>query len=211
MDISSLMAKTLARVAQAPQAAPPVAVVGDPALARLVAQGVPVRSSRLALGDLEETPALIATRRWMASGEHCLLALAGAKGIGKTVAAAWAMAQPRRSNPAATAPGLFITAAALARIDRYEAGAVDAVLKASMLVVDDIGVEFNDAKGAFASLFDEALGARYGNELPTVITTNLGEAKFIERFGARIVDRFDEAGVWFERGGESLRGKANAP
>ena len=81
-------------------------------------------------------------------------------------------------------------------------------MHAPVLVVDDLGSEYNDAKGFFSALLDEVIDCRYGAKLPTVITTNLDSSGFSARYGARVVDRIREAGRFINCGNTSLRGRA---
>jgi hypothetical protein len=184
--------------------------------------GLPQRALDIVLAGLTETPALQAVR-----GPACdILVLASAPGSGKTVAGVARVrdhiAAPRNWTPRTdyddehrrTIPhfvGLlpvWTTAAALARLDHFSDAALKPYMQARLLVIDDLGAEYLDAKGFFASLFDELLDARYGGKLPTVITTNLDAAGFATRYGVRIVDRIRESGRFINCGNTSLRGRA---
>jgi DNA replication protein DnaC len=83
-------------------------------------------------------------------------------------------------------------------------------LFASRLVIDDLGEEFNDTKGNFLAVLDEAVSDRIANLRPTVITTNLDVEAFKLRYGARVTDRIRGSGRWFAVAGESMRGRAEA-
>jgi DNA replication protein DnaC len=93
-------------------------------------------------------------------------------------------------------------------MDRFAANAVSSVTKAGFLVIDDLGAEYSDSKGFFASLFDEVVNARYENMRPTILTTNLDVEGFAARYGERIVDRIREAGRFLNCGAQSLRRRA---
>lgn len=133
--------------------------------------------------------------------------LSGGAGSGKTVAAAWwilvSLRDParwdqrdydeheiRRRGPLPE----FITAAHLARWERYSDAEMNRLLYAPELVIDDLGVEFADKSGSFLATLDEVVNCRYGNELPTLITTNLDAAAFKSRYGERIADRIRQSG-----------------
>lgn len=240
-EIGELMAGVLARAALAPEEAAEERAAREAAelaaeverqVGYCTARGVPLRAARHVAGVCRDTPAMTATRSWWQS-DKCLLVLAGPKGVGKSVAAAWVVAQQPKSGPPTSRhvdagmpdfsnsrngrprPGWrvgprFVDAAGLARVNRYDAAQVDELVCAATLAIDDLGVEFVDAKGAFASLLDEVINARYGNELRTVITTNLPAKDFKARFGERIADRIREAGIWHEHGGESMRAQIKA-
>jgi DNA replication protein DnaC len=125
----------------------------------------------------------------------CLVVLQGGVGCGKTCAAAlWATKVDAH----------WVTAKALARMSAYDDEAKN-LEKRRHLVIDDLGTEYADAKGFFLSNLDGLIDARYADELPTVITTNVAADEFKARYGARIADRIRGAGAWVEVGGTSLR------
>jgi hypothetical protein len=130
-----------------------------------------------------------------------VLVLMGGIGTGKTLAACWWATEFRAAQ--------FMTAAELARWPRYDMAAMDRLLKAPGIVVDDLGTEYMDDKGNFLAVFDEFVNTRCANMRKTVITTNLTPADFGKRYGARITDRIVECGRFISVGGDSLRGPAN--
>ena len=157
---------------------------------RWAACGIPSKDvRRIAAGELESTPALSATREFERK-RTIVLVLAGPVGCGK-----YLEPYPRR----------FLAIAELARLNRFNAAAMEPVEQAAALVVDDLGAEFLDDKGGFASLFDAVMDARYRHLLPTVITTNLRSDEFRARYGERTVDRLREHGQFVELAGKSLR------
>ena len=103
---------------------------------------------------------------------------------------------------------VWISAADLARVDHFSAKAVGRFKDAPLLVVDDLGGEYNDAKGFFGSLLDEVVDARYAGKLPAIFTSNLNAKGFTDRYGERIVDRIREAGRFINCGNTSMRGRA---
>jgi len=131
-----------------------------------------------------------------------LLVLAGKAGAGKTVAACWLVAQPK------TKTALFVKAAQLARWQRYDEDEVDRLIDPGLLVIDDLGAEFNDERGSFLTLLDEVLVRRLEEKRRTVVTTNLDAGEWEARYGIRILDRIRESGVFYQFGGPSLRGRA---
>lgn len=166
-----------------------------------------------ALRAPRETRLLDTVRHWAERGDEawCLL-LSSSPGLGKSVAAAWWLgdkADGLRPGHMGSFP-LWWPASKLARVDSYD-GTLDRIAKGGVLVIDDLGVEFNDTKGNFRSRLDELLDARYANYRRTIITTNLNAGEFKARYGERIVDRIREAGgdAFHEFKGQSLRGVAN--
>lgn len=164
-------------------------------------------------GRLVDTPAVLAMRKSAAT----ITVLSGPPGCGKTTAAsAWLWSWVRDpsnwgkgcfGDDEATwkAPGMWTTAARLARMDKYDAGAVDALHKAARLVVDDLGAEYSDAKGFFQSFLDELINERYAGMRPTLITTNCKTEEFKARVGERITDRLREMGRFVAILGPSMR------
>jgi DNA replication protein DnaC len=81
---------------------------------------------------------------------------------------------------------------------------------AGLLIVDDLGREhFTDA-GFGISEWDHFFDARYSRLLPTIVTTNLTEEEFVEKYNRRILDRLKECAKWAVFSGPSLRRPGNA-
>jgi len=183
---------------------------------------VPDRALDVLDHEVQATLALAAVKN-----ARDMLTLSGGCGTGKTVAAAaWLreyVSDPRHWEPRRprlyvgdarddlTAPTwcwsdpVWISAAQLARMDHFDTQEFDRVAKARRLVIDDLGAEYQDAKGFFGSFIDEIINARYSNNLPVVITTNLDVEAFKARYGVRVVDRIREAGRFVGCGNTSLR------
>jgi DNA replication protein DnaC len=102
---------------------------------------------------------------------------------------------------------VWVTAAKLARWERYDEEAMNKLLRTPRLVIDDLGGEYLDKGGFYASLLDELINERQSSSRPTIMTTNLAAEAFKARYGERIVDRIREGGRFFECGNASLRRK----
>lgn len=147
-----------------------------------------------------------------------LLVLTGSPGTGKTVAAVKWLADYVHDDGNWTSPGsilrlkqrapVFVTAARLARWDRYEQEPMAKLLCSARLAIDDLGAEYLDKNGFYASLLDEVINERYAAERPTLLTTNLDPEAFKSRYGDRIADRIREVGEVHGCGRQSLRGAA---
>lgn len=173
-------------------------------VAAMVECGLPVRHLEQVLaGGLRETDSLAYVRQHPA-GIHVLL---GPKGVGKSLAAvAWLLLPREAPRYLAPGPARFVDAPALARWPRYEEQRMRELERAGALVIDDLGVEFDDRSGAFRSLLDGLVNARYAANLPTLITTNIPKAaQFREKYGDRICDRVAETGNFYGCDGDSLR------
>jgi DNA replication protein DnaC len=161
--------------------------------------GWPKRAVLGALTADETKPCIRAVAEWQRSESHCLLVLSGQKGAGKTVAAAWwALRQ--------TGAVEFVTAEKFVTSSSFD-GARDRWVNAAALVLDDLGVEYQDVKGASASALDALVNEFYSHGRPLVMTTNLGRDEFKARVGERIADRIRECSGWREfANAPSLRG-----
>jgi len=151
------------------------------------------------------------------AGSDWLLVLAGNKGLAKTSACATAVYQLLRqraleslkqSNVFAKASSVvvFLTAPQLARYPRFDDEAMAKIERCSLLIVDDVGTEFNDRGGAFSSLLDGVVNARYADGRKTILTTNCTLTEFKTRYGVRILDRLKDGGRFYVVSGNSLRG-----
>lgn len=175
--------------------------------------GVPTKDvGPLLEGKIQQTEAIVK----LTQAPQGLTVLSGLPGCGKTVAAShwiygWAM-NPQNWDVDATPARLrgrmlWVTAAKLSRWPKYDEEQMRKLLGADRLVIDDMGVEYLDEKGAYLSLLDEVLNARYDGMRPTVMTTNLDAQTFKERYGVRLADRIREVGKFIPVATESMRRK----
>lgn len=172
----------------------------------LASWGVPAKDLSLVLpesGTLDETPALLAVAR----DSGLLVVLSGGVGCGKTTAASWWLAHgAHKVMPyLKVRPPCFITAPWVERHSRYDHEVMSRLEQARALVLDDLGMEYADAKGNFLADIDAVIDTRYRNMLPTVITTNLKADDFKQRYGRRFRDRVVEGGCFCNVNGPSLR------
>lgn len=165
----------------------------------LVTAGFPERALDAAAVADENAEALRKVSGWDHASQNVLV-LSGPAGCGKTVAATWwAM---RRDWPPA-----FVRATSFAASSRYDRDAREKWLKASALVLDDLGTEFADTKGSFLVDLDELIDVFYGDRRPLIITTNCTPTKFRERYGERVIDRIRECGSFWSTDEKSRRGR----
>lgn len=179
---------------------------------RLEGLGVPSRIAAAVSGPLEATPALEHTRRWCSEGGWALLLLGGV-GAGKSIAGGWAMAEAIRSD-VLMAPhylerrALYLRAAEAARMlsdySKEDREAFRAWSKVRLLVLDDLGAE--RAGDAWLARIDELIDVRYGDQLRTLVTTNLSPEAFTGRYGTRVRDRLRDGGRIVSAGKQSMRG-----
>jgi DNA replication protein DnaC len=148
------------------------------------------------------------------------LFFAGPPGVGKTAAASWFIDAPRtgtQEDPFGGAsvpvtrevPGRFVTAEELAKASTFNGEFWGECREAARLVIDDVGVETLDAKGWALGNLSSLLYHRHAHQLPTVITLNLNQQAFMERYashdGGRLHDRLRESAMFVELTGPSLR------
>lgn len=165
-------------------------------------RGVPDRLAAIVLaGKLRQTQAVEAARK-VATGIGRVVVLSGKAGCGKSVALALALS---------LRPGVWIHGPTLAipprRDDDDDA---DARMRGcGLLVVDDVGAEHSPSGYAVSRLTD-AVVARDGMGRPTLISTNLGAAQFVERYGERLSSRLNGDALGFVRLTDAdLRGSGN--
>lgn len=136
-----------------------------------------------------------------------MIVLAGHAGTGKTTAVTWYGLQ---AHVGGGYPPKFLTAAKFFRMSRYD-GERDPYLKASELVLDDLGAEYLDAKDNVVVDFDELVNGFYAECRLLILTTNIRfvtpeqrakhkapstEVTFQDRYGVRVVDRLRQCGRW---------------
>lgn len=160
--------------------------------------GFPKRAIDAAIKADESTEAISRIKAWD-HREQSILVLSGPAGCGKTVAATWWALRTDYVE--------FMRSSAFAAGSRYDADARAKWLEAHRLVLDDLGTEFADSKGNYLVDLDELIDTFYGDKRPLLITTNCTKQVFTQRYGARIVDRIRECGVWFQITGKSMRGQ----
>lgn len=172
------------------------ALEADALQARLEMSGIP-RGVRAVLGGaFEATEATQVVDEWLA-GTKRLLLLSGGVGTGKSVAAGYAI---KRS------PGRWMHASEIAKAARFENDDRMRELKgARLLVVDDLGSEFNDASGWGRAHLTTLLLERYEDNLRTIITTNMDGKQWGAYADQRIRDRLVGDGTARVIGGKSKR------
>lgn len=198
------------RAREAAQASPPPEPPPQPKMSASVRKVLDQWGAPLRLIDtlwrLEPNPFQDAAEKWAAGDGWCLV-LSGSVGGGKSTAALWWLAQlAKEIAPTRRLRQRWYQSGDLARLDGYgdELGRLASV---PSLVLDDLGVDFKDARGAFQQRLDWLLDKRHGNYRRTVITTNLNAEDFTRRHGERLTSRIREGGVWFEMKVPDLRGK----
>lgn len=154
---------------------------------------------------LQRTHALRAVQRWynVRSGSSkrpmSMLALVGLTGRGKTVAAAWLLAR---------IGGRYVTADTMRRafVSTHwrDAGKFDELVAQRCLVIDEAGCEI-DGDTALAAM-TELLNRRQGLDRGwTLVTANIVEEEFRQRYGERAMRRIEHQGAIVEVEGEDLR------
>jgi hypothetical protein len=180
---------------------------------KLAAMGVPAKDIPAIVGcELRDTEPLVRVRE----AGWALLVISGGVGCGKTTAAAWWLSQGAQRPYLLDdlRPPLYLRAPQLERVSRYDEERMVGIERAEKLVIDDLGTEYLDGKGALSKLLETVIDARYAAELPTLITTNLtlseiaGDGEAPGLYGERIADRIrDKNGAFWSTDAPSMRGK----
>lgn len=173
----------------------------------------------LSPGRIRETPLLAVARRFTETKAEAarFLVLSGPRGVGKSVAAGWALRElmsrfEGRSLPSGSVhppDGSWALAGTLARVSGYDRADRDwfeELCRTRVLVLDDFGAEHFGPFGK--AMLEELLMRRYGKRLRTIITTNLDLEGVRARLDVRLYDRVRVSCVVGVEKGESLRAKA---
>lgn len=148
-----------------------------------------------------ETLSLVSARGLLGDASKPFLALSGAPGCGKTMAASLV-------SEAAVKMGWFVqfvVAGELARLGIWgeEGARIDILKDCKLLVLDDLGTEMMSQ--TWSHNFHDLIDSRYQNQRKTIITTNLNFEDFSKRYGARTTDRIVQCGRFLWAGNKSLR------
>lgn len=88
-----------------------------------------------------------------------------------------------------------------------ESDLIDQYAHTSLLVIDEIGVQFG-SESEMIQIFD-VLDKRYGEQLPTVMVSNLTVDELVNLLGDRIIDRMrEDGGALLQLNWQSNRGAA---
>jgi DNA replication protein DnaC len=165
-----------------------------------------------------ETSSITKIRQWRRTRSWLIL-LVGGYGIGKDAAFAWHLwlealtrAEARRGSYV-DAQRCWLNAASIQQLGSYDGAELDRLASVPTLVVPDLGGEHHT--GSWLSTFGNLLDVRYGNNLRTLISTNLkGKQKddpadkvseLRQWIGDRIASRISAGGVITGVAGPNLR------
>lgn len=173
----------------------------------LLSRGLAKRHLRnIVSAELVRTPSVEAISKMRGDGAYIL---SGNVGCGKTHAAHVWLLDAENIDRLSWEPARvrMVTAAWFARQSRYGNDKFDLLSSVPRLVIDDLGVEYADEKQSYLVDFDELLDLRWRDGKPTLITTNLDDTEFRERYHGRIFDRVCDEGRWFNVTHLSMRGR----
>lgn len=169
---------------------------------RLQQLGVPAVAITALRDASVATGSLLAARRFVDDGERWFLALIGASGIGKSLAATYVLQEFVRRYPwnaqatgISQEPAVYLSAADLTGATAWEENhrsRMRAAEGAKLLVVDDMGDEGTPV--GIAALV-RLLMARADDKRRTVLTSNLTRDGFVRRYGAALADRLKVCAV----------------
>lgn len=162
---------------------------------QLVASDVPAALLEVALRP-QPTHSTALIDSFLASDMR-LQVLSGGVGVGKSVAAAYAI---RRVGM-----GRWVSAREFSRLGNDAGEKTLPYRRTKLLVLDDLGLEHDDGKGWAIGNIQALLVERHDDGRRTVITTNLDAAAFKQRYGERVADRIRGSGRFSVVDGESMR------
>ncbi len=152
--------------------------------------------------------AIKAVDKFFDRGGWCLC-FSGRPGVGKSFAAGywlWRRAEQLDRKPCPIALNRWYSSGQIASVSAYDPE-FQGMLNLPSMVIDDLGVEYLDRKGNYASKLDHLIDHRYGEERPTVLTTNLGVDAFRQRYGERIYRRITQDGFFVQITDDTATGK----
>lgn len=164
---------------------------------RLVAADVPgLHIDTLTEATLAPHEPLQEVRRFMGS-EELALVLVGARGVGKSLAAGWAVGVgPRRRAPDGP-EGLWIHGSELAALDFYGEGRLERINRAGILVVDDLGAGERGNPSRFRDRMETLWCLRFDRGLQTIATANMSCEEFVAQTDERVLDRLRGRGCLY--------------
>lgn len=156
---------------------------------------------------LRATTSMQAVKAFASEAERWCLILAGSRGVGKSLAASWHLAECLTKRPLAPLTRRHIFSSLHIMRARRDSGLLQVMLDVDLLVLDDLGVEVNDHAGLFMWCLFEVINFRWENRKRTVVTTNVTPRNLEARYGRRVTDRLRDGGRCVIAKGTSLRGK----
>ncbi len=164
---------------------------------RLELSGVPRGIREVLITSFKPTAATQAVDEWLAASKRLLL-LAGSFGTGKSVAAGYAIKRT---------PGRWMHASEIKKAAGFKhEDRMKELETCRLLVIDDLGSEFNDGSGWARAALTELLLVRYDEGRPTVMTSNLDGKAWKAYADPRIADRLGgNLGHVFGTAGASMR------
>lgn len=177
---------------------------------------VGARCRSLIIGDLlspkvqglTNTPPLRVVRAWLAHqaledgawsihGDEQMLVIGGTKGIGKTVALAYALSRFDNGMPG----GKYVSA-----IDVVNPKvSIRRLAQVEFLAIDQLGFDYATNESWRHARFTDLLDRRYADMLPTLMAGNISRDAFAKTYGSLVVDRLEEDGAFVEIKAPSLR------
>lgn len=112
---------------------------------------------------------------------------------------AWVRQDPEQRAGARFVESYWLAGArARHALGQGEAPAVTSAMKATLLVLDDLGSESDDRRNVIA----DVVFHRHNEELPTWITTGFTVEQLVNRYGSQVIRRIVEQGKRVELGGK---------
>lgn len=130
--------------------------------------------------------------RWLKESRRTGLLLYGSVGTGKTTALK-VLEQLFRLDAGQSSKVRNISCVALVTTFSSDSYLYAEARECRTLLLDELGCEPEcSIYGVYRTPVIDLLCSRYNYQRPTVVTTNLGDREILERYGARLWDRFQE-------------------
>ena len=148
--------------------------------------------------ELVETDFIKAVDTWDFKQHWCLF-LGGSVGTGKSFAAARWLADKKQNKHC------WVLFGELKDIKFNMYQLFLELCARRYLVIDEIGVHYDTNPDISHAVFNLVIEKRYGNNLPTILTTNMKGGEMKQRFDTRLRDRLKEGTYFFSKSEKSLR------
>lgn len=156
------------------------------------------------LQPMLQTTALKVVQEFVVQLDKWCLVLSGQRGVGKTLASEWLIADYLNRKLQRPIKRHIFTTMHIMRARQNE-NMLQHMRIVEPLIFDDLGVEVPARASLFLWCLFDILDYRWKHNKKTVITTNISPEKMQSRYGNRVTDRLQHSGKRIVVKGDSLR------